>query len=129
MDTTAREPVLLTCWKDIAHYMGKGVRTVQRWEQELDLPVRRPSQEATKSAVVANREDLDVWLASRWSIRKPHAAVPYQPASPDLAQSIRASRELRAANHALMHEVSSAVHALIRSCEEMRQYGDTEPQR
>jgi hypothetical protein len=23
----------MTCWKEIARYLGKGVRTVQRWEQ------------------------------------------------------------------------------------------------
>ena len=28
-------------WKEIAAYLGRGVRTVQRWERELHLPVRR----------------------------------------------------------------------------------------
>jgi hypothetical protein len=32
----------LTTWKEVAAYLGKGVRTVQRWEAELGLPVRRP---------------------------------------------------------------------------------------
>jgi hypothetical protein len=30
----------LTSWKEIGQYLGKGVRTVQRWEQQMGLPVR-----------------------------------------------------------------------------------------
>jgi hypothetical protein len=32
---------VLTCWKDIAQYVGKSVRTLQRWERESGFPVRR----------------------------------------------------------------------------------------
>jgi hypothetical protein len=31
----------LTNWKEIAQYLDKGIRTVQRWEQQMGLPVRR----------------------------------------------------------------------------------------
>lgn len=55
---------LLTSWKDIANYMGKGVRTVQRWEQEFGLPVRRPTG-SNKKAVLARPHDLDAWVALR----------------------------------------------------------------
>lgn len=54
---------ILNSWKEIAFYLGRGVRTVQRWERELHLPVRRPWNK-TRSAVVAFRSDLDEWLAS-----------------------------------------------------------------
>jgi hypothetical protein len=37
------QTTLLSCWKDIASYMYSGVRTVQRWEQHVGLPVRRPN--------------------------------------------------------------------------------------
>ena len=53
---------LLSGWKEIAGYLNRGVRTVQRWEKELQLPVRRPCRKA-KSAVVAFRADLDKWTA------------------------------------------------------------------
>jgi phage terminase Nu1 subunit (DNA packaging protein) len=53
---------VLNSWKEIAAYMGRGVRTVQRWEQHLGLPVHRP-QGKDRSAVVAMREELDHWLA------------------------------------------------------------------
>ena len=33
---------ILNSWKEIANYLGRGVRTVQRWERDLRLPVHRP---------------------------------------------------------------------------------------
>jgi uncharacterized sporulation protein YeaH/YhbH (DUF444 family) len=52
---------LLTSWKEIARYLSKGVRTVQRWERELNLPVRRPAE--SRHIVVATCSDLDQWVA------------------------------------------------------------------
>lgn len=51
----------LSCWKDIAAYFGKGVRTVQRWEHVLAMPVRRPTG-ATRQVVFALPEELDEWV-------------------------------------------------------------------
>jgi hypothetical protein len=52
---------VLTSWKEIAAYLGKGVRTVQRWEGELQLPVRRPYG-VEKHVVIALPEELDRWV-------------------------------------------------------------------
>jgi hypothetical protein len=52
---------VLNSWKDIAEYLGRGVRTVQRWERELGLPVRRPRNHL-RSPVVAIPSELDEWL-------------------------------------------------------------------
>ncbi len=54
----------LTCWKEIASYLGKSVRTVQRWERELDLPVRRPNEHEYKM-VAAIPAELDNWVQTR----------------------------------------------------------------
>lgn len=51
---------LLSSWKEIAAYLGKGVRTVQRWEHRFDLPIHRPSKAAT-GIVLAYRAELDQW--------------------------------------------------------------------
>jgi hypothetical protein len=53
---------VLTCWKDIAVYLGKGVRTVQRWEKEFGLPVKRPLR--SRHVVIAIPAELDAWVAS-----------------------------------------------------------------
>ncbi len=52
---------VLNSWKEIAAYLGRGVRTVQRWELDLGLPVRRPRGKE-RSAVIALKPDLDRWL-------------------------------------------------------------------
>src|SRR5690348_2839202 len=52
---------VLNSWKEIAAYLGRGVRTVQRWEHDLALPVRRP-RGRERSAVIALKADLDRWL-------------------------------------------------------------------
>jgi len=52
---------ILNSWKEIAGYLGRGVRTAQRWERDLALPVRRPRGKE-RSAVVAVSSDIDAWL-------------------------------------------------------------------
>lgn len=51
---------VLTSWKEIAQHMGKGVRTLQRWERELGFPVHRPLSK-TKGVVLAYPAELDAW--------------------------------------------------------------------
>jgi len=53
----------LNSWKQIARYLGRGVRTVQRWEREFGLPIRRP-RGRRRSAVIALTAELDAWLES-----------------------------------------------------------------
>jgi hypothetical protein len=55
------ETKLLNTWKEIASYLGRGVRTVQRWEVVLHLPIRRPHGRKS-SAVIAYSTELDEWL-------------------------------------------------------------------
>jgi DNA-binding transcriptional regulator YiaG len=59
-DQVNKNSQLLTSWKEIAAHLGKGVRTVQRWEQELGLPVRRPAK--SRHIVVALAPELDRWI-------------------------------------------------------------------
>lgn len=54
-------PAVLTSWKEIAAHLGKSIRTVQRWERELDLPVRRPDRRRS-GIVLADPAELDSWL-------------------------------------------------------------------
>jgi PleD family two-component response regulator len=58
---TSSSTSVLTSWKQVAEYLGKAVRTVQRWERNFGLPVRR-QEGAGKNAVVAHPEELQEWL-------------------------------------------------------------------
>jgi CheY-like chemotaxis protein len=60
--------MILKGWKDIAKYLGCGIRTAQRWEALLGLPVRRPSR-GPGSAILALTQDVDAWLRSESWIR------------------------------------------------------------
>lgn len=60
---TEDQSQFLSGWKEIANYMGKGVRTVQRYERDLGLPVRRPAGKSTGS-VVATTVELDAWITA-----------------------------------------------------------------
>lgn len=55
---------ILNSWKEIASHLGRGVRTVQRWEAQLGLPVHRPAGKE-HSAVMAFSSELDQWLDRR----------------------------------------------------------------
>jgi len=109
---------LLTCWKEIALYLGKGVRTVQRWEQEFGLPVRRPN-EKVKGMVHARRQDLDQWLAQQWSQRPKEfaRAVGIDSVYVDsLRTSMKQSSELRHANRLLLRDVRSSLASIHEQC-------------
>jgi hypothetical protein len=56
-----REPNTLNSWKEIAAYLGRGVRTVQRWERDLGLPVHRRN-DGLRSPVFATTVELDQWM-------------------------------------------------------------------
>ncbi len=54
----------LESWKEIASYLRRDKRTVQRWEKEYGLPVHR-LQLNSGSTVYAYTSELDVWYAER----------------------------------------------------------------
>ncbi|HZD53437.1 MAG TPA: hypothetical protein VE175_10330 [Woeseiaceae bacterium] len=54
----------LSSWKEIAAYLKREVRTVQRWEKEEGLPVHR-LQHKKQGTVYAYRAELEAWLTKR----------------------------------------------------------------
>ena len=54
----------LDSWKEIAAYLGRGIRTVQRWEREEGLPVHRLAHDK-RGSIYARREELAAWWESR----------------------------------------------------------------
>jgi hypothetical protein len=72
METNGR----LDSWKEIAAHLGRTVRTVQRWEQELSLPVHRVAGRK-RDMVYALAHELDEWM------RTGGALALAQPPEPD----------------------------------------------
>jgi hypothetical protein len=56
-----RERIRLETWGELASHLGVEVRTAQRWEDRLGLPVRRLQG---SQAVFAFADELDAWRAA-----------------------------------------------------------------
>lgn len=59
--TPRHERTVLQSWKEIASELDRGVRTVQRWEQSLGLPVHRLGKGA-RCPVFAFKDELQLWF-------------------------------------------------------------------
>jgi len=104
----AREPLgrRLDSWKEIAAYFGRGVTTVQRWEQDEGLPVHRHTH-VKKGSVFAFESELAAWRVQRAQANAQPQAAGEPIATPDVPPpqdgrgsepthaSIDASRESR----------------------------------
>jgi TolB-like protein/Flp pilus assembly protein TadD len=77
-DPQALQNGRLDSWKEIAVYLGRDVRTVQRWEKKEGLPVHRHLHEKL-GTVYAYKSELDAW----WNTdeHKPLREQPPEPAS------------------------------------------------
>lgn len=58
----------LNSWKEIAGYLGRDARTVQRWEKNEGLPVHRYWHES-QASVYSTTAELDEWLARRGRVQ------------------------------------------------------------
>src|ERR1051326_1278530 len=54
----------LDSWKEIAAYLRRDVRTVQRWEKKEGLPIHRHQHDKLGS-IYAYSSELDAWLNTR----------------------------------------------------------------
>ena len=114
------DSTVLSSWKDIARYLGKGVRTVQRWERELGLPVRRPVGASQKSAVLLYHRDVDAWLATRFSARPQNQEATLantRQARTILKERIRKAMELRNAHFVLTTQIQESIRQLTEHCD------------
>jgi hypothetical protein len=108
---------ILTGWKEIGGYLGKGVRTVQRYERVLGLPVRRPAGKS-RAAVVATKAELDAWVKASpyrdvFSLFRP--TMDHQVFLTEMAQRVDEMRRLRDQMSDLRDEVRKTVTVLRQS--------------
>lgn len=106
---------VLSGWKEIATHLGKGVRTVQRYERDLGLPVRRPAGHAAGS-VVAMKSELEAWVYAT-PVRAAFRSTPLAPKTGptewgELMQNLQKMRELRNEMRALRSDLRSSLATL-----------------
>lgn len=96
--------VVLGSWKEIANYLGKGVRTVQRWERCNALPVHRPSG-SRKGVVLAFPAELDKWArGNATTIEQDHSRVHLSRNTALSMELIKQARMLRESTQQLMDQ-------------------------
>jgi hypothetical protein len=111
---------VLNSWKEIANYMGRGVRTVQRYERNLHLPVRRIGGKSRK-AVLALPQDLDAWLRSvALGESNQQPVVHHSETLTNIRKSITKANglreqcdQLRAANHEILISLMANLKTLM----------------
>src|SRR5437764_5850296 len=109
-----QKPGLLNSWKEIANYLGRGVRTVQRWEK-MGLPVRRLGA-GSRAPVIGYASDIDQWMQAARAQGLPAAAAAEQViCRGDLHESIVRARELREQMVELRLSQRVVVNELIRN--------------
>jgi len=64
MPGTRSDNEVLDSWKEIAVFLHRGVRTVQRWERTEGLPVRRHDH-LKRGSVYALRSEVALWVRTR----------------------------------------------------------------
>jgi hypothetical protein len=85
--------VILSGWKEIAHYLDCGVRTAQRWEAE-GLPVKRPTARRNhRGPVLAESEAIDAWVSDSALRHGESGALAAVQRSRDLRRKVRMERE------------------------------------
>ncbi len=65
----------LDSWKEVAEYLVRDLRTVQRWESEKGLPIHRVPG-GKRQAVFAYRDEIDAWLVSQSEAGSPASELP-----------------------------------------------------
>ena len=106
---------VFSSWKEIAAYLGKGVRTVQRWEAELELPVHRPSDQGI---VLAYESELQQWAKRKADRLNP--AVNHSAGKPRTE-----SHEVRERSSALCKKANERIQALQSTLQRARELGQT----
>jgi hypothetical protein len=115
---------ILNSWKEVAYYLGRGVRTVQRWEHELGLPVRRPRGKS-RSPIMAFREELDSWLIDCPQATSHHNGNGISISSGHtngglcVTDIVGESQDLRYKSRQLRNEMSVALQTLISNLKQL----------
>jgi PleD family two-component response regulator len=120
---TSSSTCVLTSWKQVAEYLGKAVRTAQRWERNFGLPVRR-SDGAGKQSVVAYPEELQEWL--RTSFQKTGIDSKTQTREQELARLRRLTKLMTDRSEELNQRLAT-VFASVNAAQSRLRGGDDAP--
>ncbi len=113
---TAQKPIL-NSWKEIARYFDRGVRTVQRWEQALGLPVHRVAQ-SDRAPVFAYSYELDRWLAQ--CAKRSQFPLQSSASKPPLAEASKPDSEVWQQIRTFTQAIHESTERLCRTIETLQ---------
>jgi hypothetical protein len=90
-------------WTQISAHLQRGVRTVQRWEMDLGMPVHRPKPGRRRS-VMAFFDEL-----AQWSSRRTERADPFELVQDSMASLAWHTAELASQTRALNEQLRQSV--------------------
>ncbi len=64
------EGQILESWKEVSAFLGRDVRTCQRWEREMGLPIHRLDG-SPRARIYAYKDELSVWLDEKLHEHEP----------------------------------------------------------
>src|SRR5437899_12734457 len=108
-------PSMLNSWKEIASYLDRGVRTVQRWERNLQLPVHRIGK-GRRSPVYALIPELHFWMSASGAVRRAEEYKPWLLQVPGV--SPKAAQESRRLLTNMQNLARNLAEASVRQCRE-----------
>lgn len=106
--------LILNSWKEIADFLQRGVRTVQRWERDLSMPMHRIGS-GKRSPVYATIPELKFWMSTAEVDRVQKAQIS-EPRTKS-TRPIQESRRLLAAAHTLAQSLANATARQQRQAE------------
>jgi hypothetical protein len=109
---------ILSGWKEIAHYLGKGTRTAQRYERISGLPIKRPVAKGKKASVMAIKADLHSWVRTSSVQRADRQTENLAMANENIIQE---NRRLRAQTSLLRTELTDGIVKVRKSLLKLRQ--------
>jgi hypothetical protein len=103
----------LDSWKEIAVYLGREVRTAQRWEKREGLPVKRHFH-GKASSVWALKHKIDAWLHSRNQTASEPAPNEEcsEPAAQSLNTTLRSAAQMQAKSRSWLQNAAAGVGSL-----------------
>jgi hypothetical protein len=115
--------IVLGSWKEIANYLGKGVRTVQRWERCSALPVHRPSG-SSKGVVLAFPAELDRWARRQDGPQMAPSQLHIQRNAALSSELVNQTRLLRSSTRELMKSCNQFIELSRRRRDEAARNGN-----
>jgi hypothetical protein len=103
--------MVLNSWKEVAAYLGRGVRTVQRYERDLGLPVRRPRGTRRSAVIIAFTDELDHWLRTAPTGENGAESIPSRSAQ---------VQALTVMDKKIVQDTLGERHDLLRRCSDLR---------